>query len=50
MNELNKDQLMFIILENMVVLFERELPKKILKSNEFQQIKKTLETLYQKVQ
>lgn len=47
--ELNKEQLNFSILENMVILFEKHLPSKILKSEEFKTIKIRLENLYQKI-
>ena len=40
---LSKDELFFSIFENLVILFERELPKKILKSSEFIEIKDKLE-------
>lgn len=43
---LSKDELFFSLFENMVILFERELPKKILKSSEFIEIKDKLDVLY----
>lgn len=43
---LSKDQLIFSIFENLIILFERELPKKILKSEEFQEIKDKVDVLY----
>lgn len=46
---LNKDELIFSIFENLVILFERELPKKILKSEEFTEITDKLEVLYEKI-
>lgn len=43
---LSKDQLIFSIFENLIILFERELPKKILKSEEFQEIKDKVDVLF----
>ena len=46
---LEKEELIFSIFENLVILFERELPKKILKSDEFQEINDKLDVLYDKI-
>lgn len=43
---LSKDELFFSLFELMIILFERELPKKILKSSEFIEIKDKLDVLY----
>lgn len=43
---LSKDELIFSVFENLIILFERELPKKILKSEEFQEIKDKVDVLY----
>lgn len=46
---LSKDELIFSIFENMIILFENNLPKKILKSNEFQEISDKLNVLFEKI-
>jgi hypothetical protein len=46
---LSKDELIFSIFENLIILFERELPKKILKSEEFEEMTDKLEVLYEKI-
>lgn len=44
-NKLTDDQIVFSILNNMILLFETHLPKKILKSEEFEIIKYRIEEL-----
>lgn len=46
---LSKDELIFSIFENMIILFENNLPKKILKSSEFQEISDKLNVLFEKI-
>jgi hypothetical protein len=40
-----EEKIIFEILENLIILFQNHLPSKILKTEEFQQIKKKMETL-----
>jgi hypothetical protein len=42
---LSKDELIFSIFENLIILFEEHLPKKILKSDEFIEIRDKVEVL-----
>jgi hypothetical protein len=42
---LSKDELIFSIFENLIILFEEHLPKKILKSDEFVEIRDKVEVL-----
>ena len=46
---LSKDQLVFSIFENLIILFENNLPKKILKSDEFIEITDKLNVLFDKI-
>lgn len=43
--QLTKDELIFSIFENLIILFETHLPKKILKSDEFIEIQDKIEVL-----
>jgi len=43
--QLSKDELVFSIFENLIILFEEHLPKKILKSDEFVEIRDKVEVL-----
>jgi hypothetical protein len=43
--QLTKDELIFSIFENLIILFEEHLPKKILKSDEFIEIHDKVEVL-----
>jgi hypothetical protein len=43
--QLSKDELIFSIFENLIILFEEHLPKKILKSDEFVEIRDKVEVL-----
>jgi hypothetical protein len=43
--QLSKDELVFSIFENLIILFEEHLPKKILKSDEFIEIRDKVEVL-----
>jgi hypothetical protein len=43
--QLSKDELIFSIFENLIILFEEHLPKKILKSDEFIEIRDKVEVL-----
>ncbi len=43
--QLTKDELIFSIFENLIILFEEHLPKKILKSDEFIEIQDKIEVL-----
>jgi len=48
--KLNYEEIQFSILSNMIYLFEENLPKKILKTDNFQLIKYRLEELKKRVQ
>ena len=43
--QLSKDELVFSIFENLIILFEEHLPKMILKSGEFIEIRDKVEVL-----
>lgn len=45
---MKEEKIIFEILENLIILFQNHLPIKILKTEEFQEIKKKMETLRDK--
>ena len=47
--QLTKTELIFSIFENFIILFEENLPKKLIQSNEFIEIKEKLDCLYDKI-
>jgi hypothetical protein len=47
--QLTEIELIFSIFENFIILFEANLPKKIIQSQEFTEIKEKLDCLYDKI-